>query len=126
MSRNEISASDGARRKGANTVLFSLTTICFLFGGLLAFGLRSVQAVRENEEESKQNLQLQQDQLLQAQKNLEREAKQRKDLEASLASVKAKIATEGKVSQAQAKKLSIEMKKLQALLGLTPVKGAAS
>lgn len=125
MSRKpETALKDSTRRKGATTALFSLTTICFLFGSLLAFGARSIQAVRENEAESKQNLLLQENQLKLMQSNLEREEKERHDLETSLAALRNKIAKEGKVSQAQAKKLSEEMKKLQALLGLTPVKGA--
>jgi uncharacterized protein YlxW (UPF0749 family) len=132
MSRiNEISHSDSSaapfetrpRRGGANTVVFSLTAICFLFGGLLAFGARSVQAVRENEVEKHQNLALQQDQLEKAQSTLAREEKRRHDLETSLNAAKIKLAATGKMSEAQAKKLSSEMKKLQALLGLTPVKG---
>jgi uncharacterized protein YlxW (UPF0749 family) len=119
----EVSPDVPRRRKGVTAIIFSLTPICFIFGALLAFGVRSIQAVRENERESKQNLALQQNQLEAAQKSLAREEKARKELEASYEAIKQKIASEGKVSKAQAAKLGVEMKKLQALLGLTPVTG---
>jgi uncharacterized protein YlxW (UPF0749 family) len=119
----EVSGPAPRRRPRATAVIFSLTPICFIFGALLAFGVRSIQAVRENERASRENLALQQDQLAAAQKSLAREEKARKDLEASYDAIRKKIATEGKVSAANAKKLGVEMKKLQALLGLTPITG---
>ena len=122
-SNSSATPFDAPRRKGANTVVFSLTAICFLFGGLLAFGARSVQAVRENEIEKKENLALQQEQLDKAKSTLAREIKAREDSEASLNAAKIQLAASGKMTAAQVKKLSAEMKKLQALLGLTPVNG---
>ena len=123
MIRLNISFPPAPRRSGATTVLFSLTAVCFLFGAMLAFGMRSIQAVRENEVESQSSLVRQQTQLEEMQRNLLNEEKQRKELQHRALLLQKQLADGGRVSKLQAQKLALEMKKLQALLGLTPVKG---
>lgn len=107
------------RRKGATTVLFSLTAICFLFGGLLAFGARSIQAVRQNEVTSRENSESQQQQLEQMRRNLQRDADEKDKLLKQIELAKKQATEGGRASQ----KMAMELKKLQMLLGLTPVKG---
>jgi uncharacterized protein YlxW (UPF0749 family) len=111
------------RRRGATTVLFSLTAICFLFGGLLAFGVRSIQAVRQKQIDSQEDAHFQETQLAQMEKNLEREKQQREDMQAKMALLQKQAAEGSKLSKAQADKMTLELKKVQALLGLTALKG---
>ena len=63
-----------ARKRGSGA-LFSLTSIFFVFGILLAFGMRSIEAVRKNELAKKQTLVLEQKQLEVMQRTLAREGK---------------------------------------------------
>lgn len=123
MSRSKTRSITHFRRNGATTILFSLTSICFVFGILLAFGVRSIQAVRQNEIASREDQQNQNRQLEQMQDNLEREEKERAKLQASIETYKKQIAGGERISKMQANKMNLELKKLQALLGLTAVKG---
>jgi uncharacterized protein YlxW (UPF0749 family) len=111
------------RRRGATTVLFSLTAICFLFGGLLAFGVRSIQAVRQKQVDSQEDAHFQEKQLEQMEKNLEREEKQRVDMQAKMALLQKQAEEGSKLSKVQAQKMTLELKKVQALLGLTSLHG---
>lgn len=108
------------RRSG---MLFSLTSIFFIFGGLLAFGMRSIEAVRQNESDKKANLIVEQRQLEQMQKMLKEEETERRELQERLVEYQEEIAKSGKISQEQSDKYNAEVKRLQILMGLTPVKG---
>jgi uncharacterized protein YlxW (UPF0749 family) len=121
--RIALDAPASSRRSGATTILFSLTSICFVFGILLAFGVRSIQAVRLNEVESREDQKIQSRQLDQMKNNLAREEQERAKLQASIKSYQDQIASGKRVSQMQAHKMNVELKKLQGLLGLTAVKG---
>ena len=114
---------DFAPRKKSSGVIFSLTSIFFVFGILLAFGVRSIEAVRQSERDQKQTLIGQQQQLQEMQQLVEKEKRESAKLQASLANTKKLVADGGKLSKMQSAKLSAEIKKLQMLLGLTPVKG---
>ncbi len=112
-----------AEGKRSSGVLFSLTSIFFVFGILLAFGVRSIESVRQSERDQKQTLLGQQQQLDQMKLTLEKEKKDRATLQASLDTTKKQLAAGGKISKVQLAKLNEETKKLQMLFGLTPVKG---
>ena len=112
-----------AEGKRSSGVLFSLTSIFFVFGILLAFGVRSIESVRQNERDQKENLAGQQQQLTEMQRRLAKEKKDSARLQASL-SASSELAAQGaSISKIQLTRLNTETKKLQMLLGLTPVKG---
>src|SRR5688500_18182501 len=106
-----------SRRRGGG-VLFSLTSIFFIFGILLAFGVRSIEAVRKNEQEKKETLALEQKQLEQMQRTLKREEEERKVLQDQVRKYEEQVKLSGKATQAQTAKFNAEMKKLQILMGL--------
>ena len=109
--------------KRSSGVLFSLTSIFFVFGILLAFGMRSIESVRQSERNQKENLAGQQQQLDQMRLTLEKEKKNRERLQASLDASNKAVTHGASISKIQLAKLNAEKKKLQMLLGLTPVKG---
>lgn len=111
-----------SRRRGGG-VLFSLTSIFFVFGILLAFGVRSIEAVRKNDREKKEILALEQKQLAQMQRTLAREEQEGQALRDQIRKYEEQVKNSGKASAAQTAKFNAEMKKLQILMGLTPVKG---
>jgi uncharacterized protein YlxW (UPF0749 family) len=110
-------------RKRGGGALFSLTSIFFVFGILLAFGMRSIEAVRKNELEKKQTLALEQKQLEVMQRTLAREEKERVALQKQIADYEKQVKENGTASKAQTAKFNAEIKKLQVLVGMTPVKG---
>ena len=110
-------------KRRSNGVLFSLTSIFFVFGILLAFGVRSIEAVRQSERDKVASRVEEQKQLDQMQRNLAREEKERKGLQTRIALYEKQIASGAKMSKEQALKMSTELKKVQTLLGLTAVKG---
>lgn len=110
------------RRRGGGA-LFSLTSIFFVFGILLAFGMRSIEAVRKNELEKKQTLAREQKQLEIMQRTLAREEVERKALQKQIADYEKQVKDNGKASAALTAKFNAEMKKLQVLVGMTPVTG---
>ena len=110
-------------RPKSSGVIFSLTSIFFVFGILLAFGVRSIEAVRQSERDQKQTLIGQQQQLEEMQRSMEKEKRESAKLQANLAATKKLVADGGRLSKIQSQKLNAEIKNLQMLLGLTPVKG---
>jgi uncharacterized protein YlxW (UPF0749 family) len=112
-----------AMRKRGSGALFSLTSIFFVFGILLAFGMRSIEAVRKNELQKKQTLALEQKQLEVMQRTLAREEKERLALQKQIRDYEEQVKSSGKASAALTAKFNAEMKKLQVLVGMTPVKG---
>ena len=124
MSRLENQAvNEFEPRKRSSGVLFSLTSIFFVFGILLAFGVRSIEAVRQSERDQKVTLAGQQQQLEQMQRTVENEKKSSAKLQESLAASQKLVAQGRSISKNQLAKLNAETKKLQMLLGLVPVKG---
>jgi len=123
---NEPAENFASRRpesRRSSGVLFSLTSIFFVFGILLAFGVRSIESVRQSERDQKENLAGQQQQLTEMQRTLAKEKKNREKLQASLDASNKQLEQGGKISKLQLAKLNTETKKLQMLMGLTPVKG---
>lgn len=119
----EITVPHRPEKRRSNSVLFSLTSIFFVFGILLAFGVRSIEAVRQTERDEKVTLAEQQQQLEQMQRTVEKEKTESAKIQANLDETKKQLAQGGKISKIQLAKLNAETKKLQMLLGLTPVKG---
>lgn len=110
-------------RKRSSRVLFSLTSIFFIFGALLAFGVRSMEAVRQNERDKKITLALEEKQLELMQRTLEHEGKERQALQEQIDQYQKEVEVSGKASKDQTTKFNAEMNKMQILMGLAPVRG---
>ncbi len=110
-------------RKRAGGALFSLTSIFFVFGILLAFGMRSIEAVRKNSVTEKHTLELKQKQMEEMQQSLIREEKESRALQTQIATYEKQVKDNGKASAALTAKYNAEMKKLQMQVGMSAVKG---
>lgn len=119
-----VSASQTkAKARPGRSWIISLTGICFLFGGLLAMQLRTIQQVRANREQEKQTqvAQAQMVDQMRARADAAEEERQRANLQ--LAALKTKLAQNGSLTQGQIAALNAQIVSLQATAGLTPVQG---
>lgn len=118
-----FSPSEVRPRRQNNRVIFSLTSIFFVFGVLLAFGVRSIEAVRKDEADKKITRSLQEAQLKTMQNELTREAKERTALQEQIEKYQKEVDNNGKASKAQTAKFNAEIDKLKILMGMAAVKG---
>lgn len=128
MSRNQevipvFSPGEYQPRRRSNRVIFSLTSIFFVFGVLLAFGVRSIEAVRQSERDKKVTLALEKKQLELMQQTLAREEKERVALQEQIEKYQKQVENNGQATKAQTVKFNAEIDKLKILMGMTPVKG---
>lgn len=110
-------------RRQSNRIIFSLTSIFFVFGVLLAFGVRSIEAVRQKEKDEKITLDLKQKQMETMQRELAREEKDRIALQEQIEKYQEQVENYGRASKTQTAKFNSEIDKLKILIGMTPVKG---
>jgi uncharacterized protein YlxW (UPF0749 family) len=112
------------RRGGKRTSwLLTLSSVCFVFGGLLAVQLRAMQTVRSNRVEARKGLEMAKEQTQAARAKMLAEQTKRAASEAQVKELTGKLAATGSLSQAQIKKLAGQIKETQALAGLSPVRG---
>ena len=88
-------------RRQSNRIIFSLTSIFFVFGVLLAFGVRSIEAVRQKEKDEKITLDLKQKQMETMQRELAREEKDRIALQEQIEKYQEQVENYGRASKTQ-------------------------
>lgn len=108
------------RRRTGERWLFSLTAICFLFGGLMALQMRAIQnAEKTRLADVKDEAELERKRV---QDRLAAEREQR-ELKAELATLKSKFKAGTTISEKNAKLFSGQIKSLEMVSGLTAVAG---
>lgn len=108
------------RRKTGERWLFSLTAVCFLFGGLLALQMRAIQSAERTRLADVKGAAA-----LQAQQQRDRIKAEREQskLRGELASLKDQVKVGKTVSQKTQNDLSKQLKNLSMISGLSPVSG---
>ena len=101
--------------------IWSLTGICFLFGGLMAMQLRAVEQSHQNLVLKQKGTQDQADLLLKMQAKAKEDAAKSAHLQAQLSAWKKN--TKGYVSPSMVKQLNTQLQDLRLVAGLTPVVG---
>lgn len=118
------SASSAPRVRRGGPWIYSLTSVCFLFGGLLAAQLRGIQKMNDSRENA-QKAQIKESQrAVLARRQFAAERQKSAALQVQLASLKTKLSTGTLTTKAQMDALNAQLSQLQAVSGLTPVSGA--
>lgn len=103
--------------------MFTISSACFVLGGLSAVGLRSVQRINEEQARAQQGLTLVQKQADDLAAKYKESEDARAAMKRELAAVQTTLAGRGKLSVQQINALNNRIKELQLLAGLTPVTG---
>jgi uncharacterized protein YlxW (UPF0749 family) len=130
MNASPISAANSAASrpqtkaagKGRNWI-FSLTGVCFVFGGLLAMQLRAIQQVNANKQTEKTGILLAQKQADIMRKEAIEAAKQRTAQDARIKSLTAALNSGVSLTKTQMAALNSQIKEMQTVAGLTPLSG---
>jgi uncharacterized protein YlxW (UPF0749 family) len=109
-------------RKG-RTWIFSLTGVCFVFGGLLAMQLRAIQQVQANQVRETAGIAEANQLAAKMKAQADTQAKELARRDAEMKTLRDKLATSGTLSATQVAALNNQIKDLQAAAGLTPVSG---
>lgn len=117
-----INPMQPARRK-SGAWIYSLTGVCFLFGGLLAAQLRAFEQVQTNRRTAVQTQADQRKQMQEMQVKFAKETRDRAALQTKLKTITVNLATGTQVSRKQLALLNSQIKELQVVAGLTPVSG---
>jgi len=120
--RGEDGEERGVVRRRTSWLL-TLSGVCFVFGGLLAVQLHAIDNVRSNRADTKRNVVLAQEQASKLRGQMMAEEKRRTTSEAQAKVLTAKLATTGSLAQAEIKKLTAQIKEMQALAGVTELRG---
>ncbi len=103
--------------------LFSLTGVCFIFGGLLAMQLRATQQINANKTAEKAGIVQAQQLAAKMKAQADASAKENAKLNVKFDEVRRQVAAGSKLSVAQAAALNARIQDLQTVAGLTPVSG---
>ena len=122
-SPNENPGAARAARRGGKPLIFSLTGVCFLFGGLLAAQLRAVEQVRFNRDEQAKGQLAAQAQIERANKQFAGEVTQNQALQKRLHDLTVSLNAGTLGSKKQVDLLNETIKQLQVAAGLTPIAG---
>jgi uncharacterized protein YlxW (UPF0749 family) len=115
--------SSSTQSRTGRSLIFSITGVCFIFGGLLAMQLRAIESVHAKEKQDKARV-VQEQQLLAVMQNKAAQSeKERLEAQKKLATLKADLEKKGSLSKAQTQALAAQIKELQMIAGLTTVKG---
>ncbi|PQV63773.1 putative conserved protein YlxW, UPF0749 family [Abditibacterium utsteinense] len=120
-SRAEINAPKGART--GRSWIFSLTGVCFLFGGLLAMQLRATQQINANQKMEKAGIVEAKKIAASMKAQAEAGARERKKLNAQLTDAIGKLKKGNSLTATQVAALNSQIKDLQTVAGLTPISG---
>lgn len=131
MNASPLSASSSGAPRAEREVtrarrpwIFSLTGVCFIFGGLLAMQMRATQQINANQIREKAGIveakQLAAKMKLQADES----ARERQKLNAKLVAIGAKLKQGTSLTATQLAALNAQIKDLQTVAGLTPFSGA--
>ena len=103
--------------------IFSLTGVCFVFGGLLAMQLRAIQQVNNNQVREKEGIVAANQMADKMRKEAARANAERAEANRKLAKIRDDLARGGSLSAAQIAALNAQIKDLQTVSGLTPITG---
>jgi uncharacterized protein YlxW (UPF0749 family) len=109
--------------KGRNWI-FSLTGVCFVFGGLLAMQLRAIQQVHANQQSEKAGIQQAKAQTEKMRAEALASAKVRAEQDAKIARLTKDLNNGVSLTKSQLGALNSQIKELQSVAGLTPVVGS--
>ena len=109
-------------RKGRSWI-FSLTGVCFIFGGLLAMQLRATQQINANQRIQKAGIVEARQLAAKMKEQAEAGAKERAKLNVQLATIGAKLKQGTSLTATQVAALNAQIKDLQTVAGLTPISG---
>ncbi len=136
MNASPLSSSTAASGSGAGTPrletkvsrtrrpwIFSLTGVCFIFGGLLAMQLRATQQINANHKLEKAGIA--EANLLATKMKAQADAgiKERAKMSAAMVVLRDQLAKNGKLTVTQVAALNAQLKDLQTVAGLTPFSG---
>ena len=110
-------------KRSSSTWVLSLTTVCFLFGGLLAMQLRAFERVQETRVRNSQAQVQAQQQAEQSKLQAKKAEQATATMQKELAALRGRLADGTLVSKKQAQLLNTRIKELQLLAGLTRVSG---
>lgn len=113
----------GARRRPGKSWIFSLTGVCFLFGGFLALQLRGMEQLRDKHQRNVAGLARAQQQMLLMKGRFEKEKRDRSDLANHMKQLQGALASGTLGSKKQADVLNKQIKELQLVAGLVPLNG---
>ena len=118
--QNTAKNAAAPRRKTGERWLFSLTFVCFLFGGLLALQMRAIQSAEKTRLTDARGAAA-----LQAQQQRDRARAQREQskLRGELASLQSQLKVGKTVSLKNEQELNKQLKNLSMISGLSPVSG---
>lgn len=119
--RAEIRAPKTARQ--GRSWIYSLTGVCFIFGGLLAMQLRATQQINANQQTQKAGIVEAKQLAAKMKEQAASSAKERARLNAQLAGALAKLRLGNTLTTAQVAALNSQIKDLQTVAGLTPISG---
>lgn len=105
------------------TWILSLTTICFLFGGLMAMQVRAVQQARENRLQEAKGNKISAIRLAEMQRQLQKDRHEKNKAEQQLRLLENNVKN-GYVSKNVAQQLTEQVQELRRVAGLTPLSGA--
>ncbi len=112
------------RGRGKSSWLFSLTAVCFLFGGLLATQLRAIQHM-ETKKANNQKAQVEISRQAASSKiQAVKSERETAAMQAKMDVLKRELASSKGLSAKQAKQLNARIKEMEMIAGLTPVSGA--
>lgn len=124
VSSSPVSNPSSSPSLGRNrTWIWSLTLVCFIFGGLMAMQLRAVERVEEKREKQKVNDKFVQAQTIKMQAKIHQEEARSSNLKLQIAQLNGTIKNREKLSGATLTKLNTQLKELQTLSGLTSISG---
>jgi uncharacterized protein YlxW (UPF0749 family) len=131
MNASPLSASNSANArpqskaasKGRNWI-FSLTGVCFVFGGLLAMQLRAIQQVHSNQQQEKAGIAEAKQLAVKMKAQADASVKEREKLNSQLVAIGLKLKQSGSLTANQVAALNSQIKELQTVAGLTPVSGS--
>ncbi|RYG60089.1 DUF881 domain-containing protein [bacterium] len=112
-----------AAGKGRNWI-FSLTGVCFIFGGLLAMQLRAIQQVHANQQSEKEGILLAKAQTDKMRAEAIESAKVRAAQDAKISELTKSIKNGVSLTKSQLTALNAQIKELQSVAGLTSVVGS--
>lgn len=130
MNASPVSASNSASSRPESKVaskgrnwIFSLTGVCFIFGGLLAMQLRAIQQVHANQQSEKAGIQQAKAQAERMRAEALASAKVRAEQDAKIAKLTRDLNNGVSLTKSQLSALNGQIKELQSVAGLTPVSG---
>lgn len=112
-----------AVRRPGKSWIFSLTGVCFLFGGFLALQLRGMEQLRDTHKRTAEGVARAQQQMVLMKSRFEKEKKDRAELANQMRVLQVTLANGTLGSKKQADLLNKQIKELQLVAGLVPLSG---